>query len=313
MDTMTWKYVGDILAAGVVAGTPILYASLGEVISERAGILNLGVEGMMLVGAVSAFYVGTYTQDKWLGLLVALLAGGLMALIHAVICIVFRANQVASGLALTIFGTGLSAYLGRTLVGIPPTSTFNAVAIPLLSKIPVIGRILFNQDMMVYLSVVLVAIVWFVFYKTKAGLLLRAAGENPSAVDALGHNVFSIRYVAVIVGGMFAGAGGAYLSLAYAPSWVENMSAGRGWIAVALVIFAVWDPARALLGAWLFGVIASLGLHLQAMGVMIPSYFLQMLPYIFTFVVLVFTTRETKRRRSGTPAALGIAYSREER
>lgn len=310
---MTLNYIIAILAAGVVAGTPILFASLGEVIAERSGILNLGVEGMMLVGAVSAFYVGTFTQNKWLGLLVALLAGGLMALIHAVITIVFRASQVASGLALTIFGTGLSAYLGRTLVGIPPTSTFNAVALPVLSQIPVLGKIFFTQDLMVYLSVISVVVLWFVFYKTKAGLLLRAAGENPSAVDALGHNIFFIRYVAVIVGGMFAGAGGAYLSLAYSPSWVENMSAGRGWIAVALVIFAVWDPIRALLGAWLFGVIASLGLHLQALGVLIPSYFLQMLPYIFTFVILVITTRETAHRPTGTPAALGIPYSREER
>ncbi|MDR3601021.1 MAG: ABC transporter permease [Desulfosporosinus sp.] len=310
---MDLNYIIAILAAGVVAGTPILYASLGEVIAERAGILNLGVEGMMLVGAVSAFYVGTFTEDKWLGLFVALIAGGLMALIHAVITINFRASQVASGLALTIFGTGLSAYLGRSLVGIPPTSTFKAVAIPVLSQIPILGKIFFNQDIMVYLSIILVAILWFVFYKTKAGLLLRAVGENPSAVDALGHNIFLIRYVAVIVGGMLAGAGGAYLSLAYSPSWIENMSAGRGWIAVALVIFAVWDPRRALLGAWLFGVIASLGLHLQALGVMIPSNFLQMLPYIFTFVILVITTRETKHRRSGTPAALGIPYSREER
>ncbi len=310
---MDLNYIIAILAAGVVAGTPILYASLGEVITERAGILNLGVEGMMLVGAVSAFYVGTYTENKWLGLLVALIVGGLMALIHGVITIGFRASQVASGLALTIFGTGLSAYLGRGLVGIPPTSTFKAVAVPVLSQIPILGKILFVQDIMVYLSVILVAILWFVFYKTKAGLLLRAVGENPSAVDALGHNIFFIRYAAVIVGGMFAGAGGAYLSLAYSPSWIENMSAGRGWIAVALVIFAVWDPRRAMLGAWLFGVIASLGLHLQALGVMIPSNFLQMLPYIFTFIVLVLTTRETKNRRSGTPAALGIPYSREER
>lgn len=310
---MNLDYIIAILAAGVVAGTPILYASLGEVIAERSGILNLGVEGMMLVGAVSAFYVGTYTENKWLGLLAALLAGGLMSLIHAVITIEFRANQVASGLALTIFGTGLSAFLGRSLVGLPPTSTFKGVAVPVLSRIPVMGKIIFDQDMMVYLSLILVVALWFIFYKTKAGLLLRAAGENPSALDALGHNVFYIRYAAVFVGGMLAGAGGAYLSLSFSPSWVENMSAGRGWIAVALVIFAVWDPVRALLGAWLFGVIASLGLHLQAFGVMIPSYFLQMLPYIFTFIVLVVTTRETKTRRSGTPAALGLPYSREER
>jgi simple sugar transport system permease protein len=310
---MSLNYLIAILAAGIVAGTPILYASLGEVISERSGIMNLGVEGMMLVGAVTAFSVGTATDNRWIGLVVAMLAGGLMALIHAVITIVFRANQVASGLALTIFGTGLSAYLGRNLVGTPPTATFKAVSIPYLSNIPIIGKILFQQDLMVYISIVLVFVLVFIFYKTKMGLLLRAAGENPSAVDAMGHNVFFIRYVAVIAGGMLAGAGGAYLSLSYSPSWVENMTAGRGWIAVALVIFAVWNPGRALLGAWLFGVIASLGLHLQALGVMIPSYFLQMLPYLFTFVVLVITTRETKHRLSGTPASLTIPYSREER
>ena len=309
---MDFHYTSFLLSV-VVASTPLLLAAAGELVAERAGVLNLGVEGMMLVGAVSGFYVGTYAQNQWLGLLAAMVEGGLMALIHAVLCIVFRADQVASGLALTIFGTGLSAFLGHNLVGVAPTSTFNPVAIPVLAKIPGLGRILFDQDMMVYLSIILVVIVWFVFYKTKAGLLLRASGENPAAVDALGHNVTLIRYTAVIVGGMLAGAGGSYLSLAYSPSWVENMTAGRGWIAVALVIFAVWDPVRALLGAWLFGVIASLGLHFQALGVMIPSYFIQMLPYLFTFIVLVLTTGETKHRRSGTPAALGLAYSREER
>lgn len=310
---MSLSYLVAVLAAGIVAGTPLLYAALGEVIAERSGVMNLGVEGMMLIGAVVGFSVGTTTCNQWLGLGAAMLVCGAVSLIHAVISIGFRGNQVASGLALTIFGTGLSAYLGRKLVGMPPTAIFKEVKIPGLSEIPVVGRIFFQQDMMVYLSIVLVVAFWFVFYKTKAGLLIRAAGENPSAVDALGHNIFFIRYACIVIGGMLAGAGGAYLSLAYSPSWVENMSAGRGWIAVALVIFAVWDPARVLLGAWLFGLITSMGLHLQALGVMIPSNFLQMLPYVFTFVVLVVTTRETKKRRSGTPAALGIPYSREDR
>ena len=310
---MSFNYLIAILAAGVVAGTPILFASLGEVLTERAGILNLGVEGMMLMGAVTGFSVASVTQNVWLGLVAAVLVGGLMALIHAIISIGFRANQVASGLALTIFGTGLSAYFGRSLVGRPAGAVFNAIKIPEISAIPVVGPILFSQDMMVYISLILVAVICFVLYRTKTGLLIRATGENPSAVDALGHNVFLIRYLSVIVGGMLAGAGGAYLSLAYSPSWVENMTSGRGWIAVALVIFAVWNPLRALLGSWLFGIIASLGLHLQALGVMIPSDFLQMLPYVFTVVVLVATTRETKFRRSGTPLALGLSYSREDR
>ncbi len=310
---MNLEYLIAILSAGIVAGTPILYASLGEVVAERSGIMNLGVEGMMLTGAVTGFSVSIATGNAWIGLLAAVGAGGLLALIHAILTIGFRANQVTSGIALTIFGTGLSAYLGRSLVGTPPTATFRPVAVAGLSQIPFIGPVLFKQDLMVYLSILLSVLLWLIFKKTKIGLLLRASGENPAAVDALGHNVFLVRYLAVVVGGMFAGAGGAYLSLAYSPSWVENMSNGRGWIAVALVIFAVWDPLRALFGAWLFGVISSLGLHLQALGVMIPSYFLQMLPYVFTFIVLVLTTRETKKRRSGTPSGLGTPYSREER
>lgn len=310
---MSLAYIVAILATGVVAGTPILFASLGEVISERGGVMNLGVEGMMLVGAVSAFSVCTSTGNLWLGLLVAIIIGGLMGLLHALLTITFHANQVACGVALTIFGTGLSAYLGKSFVGVPPAASFGAVHIPALAQIPVIGKIFFQQDLMVYMSYILVAVVAILFYKTKAGLLIRAAGENPSSVDAQGHNIFLVRYVCVIVGGMLAGVGGAYLSLAYSPSWTENMSAGRGWIAIALVIFAVWDPMRAMAGAYLFGIINSLGLHLQALGVMIPSYFLQMLPYVFTLAVLILTTAQTKHRRSGTPAALGVPYIREER
>jgi simple sugar transport system permease protein len=310
---MQHSIIVAILATGIIAGTPLLFAALGELISERAGVMNLGVEGMMLVGAVTGFAFVVYTHNLWAGIVAAMLAGGLMGLIHAFLTISLKANQVVSGLALTIFGTGLSAYLGKPLIGVPAPVTFQAVIIPHLSKIPWLGPIFFSQDMLVYLSFAMVALFWFVLYKTKTGLILRAVGENPGAVDAAGINVFKVRYLSVIIGGMLAGVGGAYLSLAYAPSWLENMTAGRGWIAVALVIFAMWNPLRALIGAYIFGTIDALGFHLQTMGVMIPSFFLKMLPYIFTLIILIVLTRETKHRRVATPEALGLPYSREER
>lgn len=302
-----------VLATGMVAGTPLLFACLGELLSERAGVMNLGVEGMMLIGAVSGFAVTVATQNEWAGFIVAMLAGGLMALIHAFLTITLKANQVVSGLALTIFGTGLSAYLGKPLIGIPAPITFKPIDILLFHKIPFLGDIVFKHDWLVYLSLLFAAGLWFVLYRTKTGLILRAVGENPAAADAAGINVFKVRYFAVIIGGMLSGAAGAYLSLAYAPSWLENMTAGRGWIAVALVIFAMWNPARALIGAYIFGAIDALGFYLQTMGVMVPTFFLKMLPYIFTIIVLIVMTRETKRRRVATPEALGIPYSREER
>lgn len=310
---MEQSLIVAILSTGVIAGTPILFASLGEILSERAGVLNLGVEGMMLIGAVTGFMVAVQAQNHWLGLGVAMLAGGLMALIHAFLSITLRANQVVSGLALTIFGTGLSGYLGKSLIGMPLASAFKPFAIPVLSQIPWLGQILFNHDALVYISYGVVALLWFILYRTKAGLELRAVGENPGAADAAGINVYAIRYIYVVLGGMLSGIAGAYLSLAYAPSWLENMTAGRGWIAVALVIFAMWNPLRALFGAYIFGTIDALGFHMQTLGIMIPSFFLKMLPYIFTIIVLVMVTRETKRRRVATPEALGLAYCREER
>lgn len=302
-----------ILASGIIAGTPILLAALGEMLSELSGVLNLGVEGMMLAGAVSGFMVALNTGDPWWGLLAAVIAGGLMALIHAFLTITLRANQVVSGLALTIFGTGLSGYIGKSLIGLPLPVTFRPVIIPVLSDIPVLGPILFQHDVLVYLSYALVALLWFFLFRTKKGLELRSVGENPGAADLAGINVFRMRYVFVIAGGMLAGLAGAYLSLAYAPSWLENMTAGRGWIAVALVIFATWHPGKALLGSFLFGTIDVLGFHLQNFGIMIPSFFLKMLPYAITIAVLIVVTRETKTRRVAAPEALGIPYNREER
>lgn len=302
-----------ILASGIVAGTPILLACLGELLGQRAGVMNLGVEGMMLVGAVSGVAVSIQSRNQWAGLGAAILAGGLMALIHAFLTITLRAKQEVSGLALTIFGTGLSGYVGKSYVGTPVPATFKPVEVPMLSDIPWIGDVLFKHDAMVYISMILVGVVWFILYKTKTGLVLRAAGENPGAIDAAGIHVFRVRYVYTIIGGMLSGAAGAYLSLAYAPSWIESMTAGRGWIAVSLVIFSMWNPVRALAGAYIFGMIDSLGFHMQTIGVMIPSFFLKMLPYVFTFLVLVLMTRETKSRRVATPEALGLPYVREER
>lgn len=310
METTIWV---TVLTAAVTAGTPILYAALGELLCERSGNLNLGVEGMMLVGAMSGFSVGVSTGNPWLGLVVGMLGGGLLALVHAFLTISLRANQVVSGLALTLFGTGLSAYLGQAMVGIPFAHSFKNIPIPGLSQIPFLGPIFFNHDAMVYLSYLLVPFLWFYIYKTRWGLKLRAVGENPAAADAMGVHVFLVRYIHVIAGGMLAGAGGAYLSLAYSPAWLENMTAGRGWIAVALVIFALWDPFRALVGSYIFGGLDVLGFRMQAYGISVSPYFLRMLPYIFTVVVLVLVTIGYRKKRIGAPGALGIPYDREER
>jgi len=309
---MTETLLISILAASITAGTPILFAALGELITERAGITNLGVDGMMLIGAATGFMASVTFHNPWLGVCVALVAGALMALIHAYLTITLRANQVVSGLALALFGSGLSSYLGKAYVGMRPEQTFEKLSIPFLSKIPILGPVLFKQDALVYLSYALVFLAAFYLYKTRAGLFLRALGENPSALDAVGVNVFGLRYIYVIIGGALAGLGGAYLSLAYAPCWLENMTAGRGWIAVALVIFALWDPWRALVGSYLFGGIDALGFHLQVLGVPVSIFLLNMLPYIFTILVLILVLIK-RGGRLAAPQSLGIPYDREER
>ena len=305
--------VMTVLAAAITAGTPLLYAALGEILAERTGVLNLGIEGMMLVGAVVSFMVCISTGSAWYGLLAGMAAGGAMASIHALLCITFKANQVVSGLALTIFGIGLSGFLGKTIIGTPAPDTFTRIPLPILSDIPFLGQILFNQDILVYFSYILVPSIWFFIYKTNPGLKMRAVGENPGAADALGINVFLTRYIYVIIGGVFSGIAGAYLALALVPSWSEGMTAGMGWIAIALVIFAMWNPPRAMLGAYLFGAVSALGFRLQAIGVDISPYFLNMLPYLFTIAVLIFATIRTRKNRLGAPKALMQAYDREDR
>jgi ABC-type uncharacterized transport system permease subunit len=301
-----------LFAAAIVAGTPILYAALGEIMAERTGILNLGVEGMMLVGAVTGFIFTTVTGNHWYGLLAAMLGGIILAAIHAFICINLRGNQVVSGLALTIFGTGVSGFIGKTYQGMPALDPFRNFSLPILGDIPFVGRIFFQQDALVYISYLITIILWFVTYRTSLGLNIRAVGENPAAADAMGINVNRIRFGCTLLGGALAGMGGAYLSLAYAPSWQENMTAGRGWIAVALVIFALWNPVRGILGSYLFGGVEAFNFRMQTAGISISPFFLAMLPYVLTILVLVIVTIRMGSH-VGAPAALGIPYDREER
>jgi simple sugar transport system permease protein len=310
---MNLDIVVATLSATIKAGTPLLLVTLGEILAERAGVLNLGLEGMMLVGALSGFIVCHLTANPWLGLLIALISGAVISLIHAFLTTTLRANQVVSGLAVTLFGTGLSGFLGKMVIGVPIENYFRPFSFPGLGAIPIIGPIFFQQDILVYISYLLVPIIAFWIYRTRPGLHMRAVGENPTAADALGVNVYGIRYLYTIIGGMLAGIGGAYLSLSYTPVWIENMTAGRGWIAIALVIFATWDPLRALLGSYLFGLVDAVQFRLQAVGVAVPSFFLNMTPYLATIIVLIFATRETARRRIGAPAALGLPYVREEK
>jgi len=313
--------ISSILAITLRAGTSLIYATVGEIYTERSGILNLGLEGMMLMGAVTAFATAFYTKSLWLALIVAVIVGGLLAALHAFLCVTMRANQVVSGLSITLFGSGLASFLGQRLgpasnnyflVGMVGPK-FTTIQIPVLSSLPVIGA-LFNQDILTYLVYLLMPLAWFYLYKTRPGLSLRAVGENPQTADAMGIDVGRTRYLYTILGGMLTGLGGAHLSLAYTPGWTENLTGGRGWIVIALVIFAMWNPGRAVLGAVLFGGINAVQFRLQAAGTAIPAAFLNMLPYLTTiFVLVVMTWWEALSKRIGAPAALGKAYMREEK
>jgi ABC-type uncharacterized transport system permease subunit len=293
-----------ILASTVGAATPLVYAALGDLVAERAGVLNLGVEGMMLVGAVCGFSVGIATGSLVLAYLAAAAAGMMLALLFAVLTLSLQSNQVATGLALTLFGVGASAFAGRSLVGLA-LARVPAVRFPVLTELPVLGELLFHYDLLVYTSLLLcVAVTWFL-QRTRLGLRLRAVGESPQVAHALGEPVVLIRYAAVIFGGAMSGIAGAYLSTALTPMWAEGMSAGRGWIALALVVFGTWRPWRVVGGAYLFGAVTVLQLYAQGLGVQLPSQFLAMLPYVATIVVLVVICRDPKTIMLNQPAALG--------
>ena len=299
--------IGPILAAMFAAATPLLFAALGELEVEKSGVLNLGVEGMMLVGAVCGFAVTIQTGSAVTGFLIAALAGAATASLFAVLTLFLLANQVATGLALTLFGVGLSALIGQGFVGIP-LEGLPKVYIPGLTELPVVGQALFGQDIMVYLAIAAVPLVHLFLYRTRAGLVLRAVGENHTAAHALGYKVLRIRFLAVLFGGAMAGLGGAFLSMDYTPMWAENMTSGRGWIALALVVFATWKPVRAMLGAWLFGGVTILQLHVQGLGIDVPSQLLSMLPYLATVLVLVLISRDVARIRLNAPACLGKLF-----
>ncbi len=303
---MNEALVGIILAT-LGAGTPLVFAALGELITEKSGVLNLGVEGMMLVGAVCGFAVAADSGSLWLGVVTAMTAGAFMALLFGILTLTFQANQVAAGLALTIFGVGLSAYIGLQYTSVALTG-LQAVHIPLLSSIPLIGPTIFSLDPLMYLSFALLAAISYFLYRSKAGLLLRAVGESPRSAHSIGYPVIQIRYLAVLFGGGMAGLGGAYLALVYTPLWVEGMTAGRGWISLALVVFATWRPARVILGAYLFGGVTILQLHVQGLGIDLPSQLLSSLPYIATIVVLVLISRDVNTIRLNAPASIGKTF-----
>jgi len=299
-----------LLAAAVTSGAPLIFAGIGEVLAERSGVLNLGVEGMMLIGAVAGFAAVVATHDPWVGALTAMAAGAALAAGHAFLTVTLGSEQVTTGLALALFGTGLSAFVGKPFIGIPNPIPFRALTVPGLSDIPVLGRVFFHQDALVYASYALAIVSWWWLSRTRPGLHLRACGESPEAADAMGVNVTAMRYGAVICGGALAGLAGGYLSLAYTPAWTESMTGGLGWIAIALVIFSTWSPLRLLAGAYLFGAVDALGFRVQVLGVETSSILLRMLPYVFTLGVLLIIT--LVRRQSYVPAALGRTYFREE-
>jgi ABC-type uncharacterized transport system permease subunit len=308
-----------VLASAVTYGTPLLYAALGELLTERSGVLNLGVEGMMLIGAVMGFWAVQRTGSLPLAIAVAAIAGAVMALIHAFLVITLRANQIVSGLALTIFAgaAGLSSYLGNdlNLADQPARHSFTPFLPKSWQNADVVGPILFKQSALVYASWALVVIVGLYLNRTRFGLNVRAVGESPEAADAMGINVTAYRYAHTLLGGAFAGVGGACFTLWITPQWVDGITAGAGWIAIALVIFAFWRPALCLIGAYLFGAFSGIPFAFQARGILtgIPPELFQSLPYVMTIVVLVIVSSAGARRRLGAPAALGTPYVREER
>jgi ABC-type uncharacterized transport system permease subunit len=297
----------QIIITIATAATPILIAAIGELVVERSGVLNLGVEGMMVMGAVTGFAVAFTTGSPWLGLIAAIMVGALFSLLFGFLSLTLVTNQVATGLALTLLGLGVSGMIGESFTGLPGIK-LPTLHIPFLSDLPFVGKLIFGQDPVFYLSIILTAAVaWFLF-RTRAGLTLRSIGDNHSSAHALGIDVIRIRYLAVMFGGACAGMAGGYLSLVYTPQWIENMTAGRGWIALALVVFASWRPWRVLAGAYLFGAVSIGQLHAQALGIGVPSQLLSSLPYLATVLVLVLISRNRRLTMVNTPASLGRPF-----
>jgi len=309
---MVQNIVVGFLSTSIAVGTSLLLGAIGETFAERSGVMNLGVEGMMIMGAFTGFLTLVVTKDPWIATLVATLVGGLVSLIHSFLSVTLRANQILSGLAITMFGTGLSGFLGRPLLG-ASAQGMPAIPVPILSEIPYVGPILFNHDPITYISYILVPVAWLILFKTEFGLTIRSVGEDPAVADSVGINVYRTRYLCIFIGGMLSGLAGAFLSVAYARMWVEGMTAGRGWIVIVITIFSMWNPIRAVAGAYLFGAVSTLGYMFQGLGVAAPSEVLLMLPYILTIVVLLAVSRESVRKRISAPKSLYKPYVRGER
>ncbi len=308
---MGWEtWIITTFSRSLAYGTPLLLGTLGEIYAERSGVLNLGVEGMMIMGAYSAFTTAYITGNPWLGILVAAVVGGVFSLIHAFASVTLKANQVVSGLSLTMLGLGLSGMFGRGWEGKPLPTTIPKITVPGLSKIPFLGPILFEgQNLIVYMAIILVPLLWYILYRTRIGITIRSVGESPATADSLGINVNRVRYVCVFVGGILAGVAGGYLSVAYRPAWTEGMTAGMGWIVIALTIFAFWNPAYGMLGSYLFAALYHLAFRLQPW---VSPELLKAMPYAFAILVLIFVSRGTLQKRMGAPAALSLPYTRGE-
>jgi ABC-type uncharacterized transport system permease subunit len=308
---MGWEtWMITTLSRSLAYGTPLLLGTLGEIYAERSGVLNLGVEGMMIMGAYSAFTTAYITGNPWMGILMAAVVGGAFSLIHAFTSVTLKANQVVSGLSLTMLGLGLSGVLGRGWEGKPLPVSLPKITVTSLSKIPLLGSILFEgQNLIVYLTILAVPLLWYVLYRTRIGITIRSVGESPATADSLGINVGRVRYVCVFLGGILAGVAGGYLSVAYRPAWTEGMTAGTGWIVIALTIFAFWNPAYGMLGAYLFAALYHLSYRLQPW---VSPELLKAMPYAFAILVLIFVSRGTLQKRMGAPAALSLPYTRGE-
>ncbi|MGB7432037.1 MAG: ABC transporter permease [Ahrensia sp.] len=289
------------------AATPLLIAAMGELVVERSGVLNLGVEGMMVIGAIAGFAGAQLAGNAWAGVGLAIVCGALFSLLFAFLTLTLATNQVATGLSLTLLGLGISGMVGESFIGLPGVK-LEAIAIPVLSDLPLVGTLLFGQDPIFYISIILTVCVWWFLFRSRAGLKLRAVGNSSASAHALGINVIATRYYAVLFGGACAGLAGAHLSLVYIPQWTENMTAGRGWIALALVVFASWRPFRVIIGAYLFGAVTIAQFHAQALGIGVPSQLLSALPYLATIVVLVLISANKRMTMQNTPAALGKPF-----
>ncbi|WP_078434016.1 ABC transporter permease [Metabacillus halosaccharovorans] len=302
-----------LLTAAISSGTPLLFAVLGGILSEKAGVIHLGTEGIMLIGAVTSSIIFLQTESLIITFFGALLASAVLGLIHAFLCITLRANQIVSGLAITLFGTGMSAYLGKAVAGVALSISVPHVPLTWLEIIPVLGRIFSNLDLFIWMSIGLAVLLYLYMYKTSLGLHLKAVGDSPSTSDVMGISVIGFRYIHVIVGSMLMGLSGFYLIMAYSPNWIEGMTAGRGWIAIALIIFARWNPLYALACAYFFGGLDALGFRIQLFDIGIPSYFLKMIPYLSTILVLMFIGWKNRHKPPIEPKALGLPYFREQR